>query len=119
MVVVRRVVGAAGQEADFTKDADIAARAGICGGGHLGVAVRVVRVLLVAVVAPEEEGRAREEGQKGEDANNDAGDGAARKTVGRGISSRWLSVRCNHWCRSDSFGDDFARDGDDSSTSHW
>lgn len=62
-VVVRvGVVVAAGEEADFAKDADVAfwARVGCC--CHFGVAVGVFGVGLLATAAPKEEDDKGEEG---------------------------------------------------------
>lgn len=53
-VVIFRWVVVAGKEADFAKDADVAARTAGALGGHLGVAVGFVFGVL-AFAAPEEE----------------------------------------------------------------
>lgn len=54
---------AAGKEANFTKHADVAARARVGCGRHFWVAVGVVRIGgVVATAAPEEEDDESEEG---------------------------------------------------------
>lgn len=78
VVVVFGGFVATGEEADFTKDADVAARtAGGALGGHFWVAMLgVVRVL--AFASPEENGQCQE-GEEGEDADDNSSDSATRE----------------------------------------
>jgi hypothetical protein len=50
----------AGQQANFTKDADVATRAWVGCGGHFRVAVRIVRIgIVVLASAPKKEDNER------------------------------------------------------------
>lgn len=76
------MVGAS-EEADFTKDADVATRAWVGSSGHLRVAVRIVRVGgVVATSAPKKEDDESQESQECQDSNHDASNGASRERVG-------------------------------------
>jgi hypothetical protein len=76
------VVGAS-EEADFTKDADVATRAWVGSSGHLRVAVRIVRVGgVVATSAPKKEDDESQESQECQDSNYDASNGASGERVG-------------------------------------
>lgn len=69
---------AAGKEANFTKNADVAARARVGCGRHFWVAVGVVRIGgVVATAAPEEEDDESQESQESQNAYHDASDGAS------------------------------------------
>jgi len=70
----------AGKQADFTKDADVAARTRVGFGGHLGVSVRVVGVLLLAA-APEEKDDECKKSKEGKHADDNSCNRAARETI--------------------------------------
>lgn len=79
VVVVFGGFVATGEEADFTKNADVAARtAGGALGGHFWVAMLWVFGIL-AFSSPKEENSQCQEGEEGEDANDNSSDSATRE----------------------------------------
>lgn len=70
----------AGEQTDFTKDADVAARTRVGFGSHLGVSVRVVGVLLLAA-APEEKDDEGKKSKEGKHADDNSCNRAARETI--------------------------------------
>ena len=77
------MVGAS-EEADFTKDADVATRAWVGCSGHFRVAVRVVRIgRVLATTAPEKEDDEGEKSQEGQNSDYDTSNSTSRKRIRR------------------------------------
>lgn len=77
------MVGAS-EEADFTKDADVATRARVGCSGHFRVAVRVVRIGgILATTAPEKEDDESKKSQERQNSDYNTGNGTSRERVGR------------------------------------
>lgn len=65
----------ASEQADFTKDADVATRARGAVRGHFGISVRV-GLVVVLLATPKEEGGEYQKGEESKNTNHDACNGA-------------------------------------------
>lgn len=109
------MVGAS-EEADFTKDADVATRARVGCSGHFRVAVGVVRIGgVLATTAPEKEDDESKKSQECQNSDYNASDSAPRERVRRRGGFGVFVSRHHHGRRSDSLGDCFSGDGHDAS----
>lgn len=87
------------EEADFTKDADVATRAWVGCSGHFRVAVRVVRIGgILATTTPEKEDDESKKSQECQNSDYNASDSASRERVRRrggfGVFVNWYYHGC-------------------------